>query len=98
MEYMGVPVATQLVTSADAASNLPSNVLSCQAVLISVEGSDGIRYCVGGSTPDRTNPTGHFVGGGEVIRLTNNNQVKSFKFCNAVAESNAPMQVTGEFV
>ena len=95
MEYMGVPVATQKVTSSDTAASLPTNVLKCQAVLITVENAS-IRFCVGGSTP--TTSLGHVVANGDSLRLTNPAQVSSFKYISAVGGSAASLMITGEFV
>ena len=94
-EKMGAPVATQKVTAGDVAASLPTNVQECQGVLISVE-TNAIRYCVGGSTP--TTALGHKISAGDMIRLTSNSQISSFKYINAVAESNADLMITGEFL
>lgn len=88
--------ATTRVVSTDVAQNLPAAYLTCDAVDISCE-TNSIRYGMAGATPTQgATGIGHILQDGDFIRLTNNAQVRGFKFISKENGVHGALQISGE--
>lgn len=95
---MGRPGNTQQITASDAAQtleDLSTSIFTTSpvAVIITCE-SYNVRFTFG-TTP--TASTGHILYKGQMLRITNSKAIKSFKFINDDAGSNAILHVTPEY-
>ena len=99
----GSPGATIAETTSDSAQSLATglstNILvsgskTIVAVLITCE-ANNIRFAFGGTTP--TASLGHILYKGQSIRLTNAAAIRTFKYINDDAGSNALLHITPEY-
>jgi len=96
-EMAGVPGQTERIAANDSVQSLPTSMEGAVAVLITCEEND-IRFALGGTEPTQgASPVGHLLAAGQSIRLTNPEQVSTFRFINATSGQNGVLQVTPEF-
>lgn len=95
------PRSTTRVVSSNDVQILPAEVtgpdgVKASFVFISIE-DNPVRVAFGGDEPGRGgSPVGHFLEAGDAVVLSSWSAIRSFRFTNAVQDSDAVLQVTTE--
>lgn len=98
----GVPYGPVVVAGTNANQTLPAAILSNNSrsairVVITCE-TNPIRYAFGGIIPTSgASGTGHILAANESLVIGHPGGITTFRFINHTANSNAALQITGEY-